>query len=92
IGCEEYQKLNVDERGREDLLVRELANQKKWKRCPRCRFYVEKNEGCLHITCRQDKEEDQLEGGRGKPLGANLSFAMPVEKHGHLLMGKFVTV
>ncbi|XP_045787342.1 E3 ubiquitin-protein ligase RSL1-like isoform X2 [Trifolium pratense] len=52
IGCEEYQNLNVDERGREDLLVRELANQKKWKRCPRCRFYVEKNEGCLHITCR----------------------------------------
>ncbi|PNX79624.1 hypothetical protein L195_g035610 [Trifolium pratense] len=41
---------------------------------------------------KTDKEEDQLEGGRGKPLGANLSFAMPVEKHGHLLMGKFVTV
>ncbi|RHN82081.1 putative IBR domain, Zinc finger, RING-type, E3 ubiquitin ligase RBR family [Medicago truncatula] len=52
IGCEEYQKLNVDERGREDLLVRELANKKKWKRCPRCRFYVEKRDGCLHITCR----------------------------------------
>jgi E3 ubiquitin-protein ligase RNF144 len=52
IGCEEYQKLNADERGREDLLVRELANQKKWKRCPRCRYYVEKRDGCLHITCR----------------------------------------
>lgn len=42
--------MNVDERGREDLLVRELANKKKWKRCPRCRFYVEKNDGCLHIS------------------------------------------
>ena len=52
IGCEEYQKLNADERGREDLLVRELANQNKWKRCPRCRYYVEKRDGCLHITCR----------------------------------------
>ncbi|XP_057426541.1 E3 ubiquitin-protein ligase RSL1-like, partial [Lotus japonicus] len=45
VGCEEYQSLNEDERGREDLLVRELANQKKWRRCPRCRFYVEKREG-----------------------------------------------
>lgn len=52
VGCEEFQTMNVDERGREDLLVRELANQKKWKRCPRCRFYVEKKDGCLHITCR----------------------------------------
>jgi E3 ubiquitin-protein ligase RNF144 len=52
IGCEEYQKLTLDERGSEDLLVRELANQKQWRRCPKCKFYVEKNEGCLHITCR----------------------------------------
>lgn len=52
IDCEEYQTLNADERGREDLLVRELANEKKWRRCPTCKFYVEKTEGCLHITCR----------------------------------------
>ncbi|KAI5400924.1 E3 ubiquitin-protein ligase RSL1 [Lathyrus oleraceus] len=52
VSCEEFQTLNVDERGSQDLLVRELANQKKWKRCSRCRFYVEKKEGCLHITCR----------------------------------------
>ncbi|XP_045787340.1 E3 ubiquitin-protein ligase RSL1-like [Trifolium pratense] len=52
VGCEEYQKMNPDERGREDLLVKELAKQKKWKRCPRCKFYVEKRDGCLHITCR----------------------------------------
>lgn len=51
VGCEEFQKLNMDERGIQDLLVRELANQKKWKRCPQCKFYVEKIEGCLHITC-----------------------------------------
>lgn len=52
VGCEEFQTLNVDERGREDLLVRELANQKKWKRCSKCKYYVEKKDGCLHITCR----------------------------------------
>ena len=52
VECEVFQSLNEDERGREDLLVRELASQKKWKRCPRCNFYVERIDGCLHITCR----------------------------------------
>ncbi|KAK2458361.1 E3 ubiquitin-protein ligase RNF144A [Trifolium repens] len=52
VGCEEYQKLNPNERGREDLLLRELAKKKKWKRCPRCRHYIEKRDGCLHMTCR----------------------------------------
>ncbi|KAL5542618.1 hypothetical protein UlMin_010328 [Ulmus minor] len=52
VGCEEFQRLNEDERGRDDLMVRELAKEKNWKRCPRCKYYVEKTEGCLHITCR----------------------------------------
>nr|XP_028964282.1 uncharacterized protein LOC103444043 isoform X1 [Malus domestica] len=52
VDCEEYRRLNEDERGRADLMVKELAKQKKWKRCPRCKYYVEKTQGCLHITCR----------------------------------------
>lgn len=52
VECDEFQALNEDERGREDLLVRELASEKKWGRCPQCKFYVEKTQGCLHITCR----------------------------------------
>ncbi|MED6191754.1 hypothetical protein PIB30_003557 [Stylosanthes scabra] len=52
IECTVFQSLNEDERGREDLLLRDLAGQKKWHRCPRCKFYVEKNGGCLHIVCR----------------------------------------
>ncbi|XP_009365256.2 uncharacterized protein LOC103955106 isoform X2 [Pyrus x bretschneideri] len=52
VDCEEYRKLNEDERGRADLMVKELAKQNKWKRCPRCKYYVEKTQGCLHITCR----------------------------------------
>ncbi|PNY02504.1 putative E3 ubiquitin-protein ligase RNF144A-like protein [Trifolium pratense] len=85
IGCEEYQKLNVDERGREDLLVRELANQKKWRRCPKCKFYVEKNEGCLHITCRPIFNPKMVLEPRA-PQSAGLSFVMLVEKNGVLLM------
>ncbi|KAM2993604.1 hypothetical protein FF2_045682 [Malus domestica] len=33
-------------------MVLELAKKNKWRRCPTCKFIVEKNEGCLHITCR----------------------------------------
>ncbi|XP_028797321.1 probable E3 ubiquitin-protein ligase RNF217 [Neltuma alba] len=52
VDCEEYQGLNENERQREDLLVRQLVKDKKWGRCPKCKFYVEKTQGCLHITCR----------------------------------------
>ncbi|GFZ17290.1 RING/U-box superfamily protein [Actinidia rufa] len=52
VGCEEFGSLGEDERGREDLLVRELARSQSWRKCPHCKFYVEKTEGCLHMTCR----------------------------------------
>lgn len=50
--CEEFQRLSENERGREDLMVIELARGESWNRCPRCKFFVEKTEGCSHITCR----------------------------------------
>jgi len=52
LDCREFNALNDDERGREDLQVLDLAKNKSWRRCPKCRFYVEKNEGCSHISCR----------------------------------------
>ncbi|XP_014521574.1 probable E3 ubiquitin-protein ligase ARI10 [Vigna radiata var. radiata] len=56
LDCSEFNALKHDERGREDLLVLDLAKNKSWRRCPKCRFYVEKNEGCSHISCRCGKE------------------------------------
>ncbi|GMI73000.1 hypothetical protein HRI_000969300 [Hibiscus trionum] len=52
IECEDFQRLNEDERGREDLMVRELARENKWARCPKCNYYIERTEGCPHMTCR----------------------------------------
>lgn len=52
IDCEGFSKLAKDEREREDLMVHDLAKKNKWKRCSNCNFFVEKNDGCLHITCR----------------------------------------
>ncbi|XP_058081846.1 E3 ubiquitin-protein ligase RSL1-like [Magnolia sinica] len=47
IGCEEYKGLNEDEKGRDDLMVMELVKSNEWKRCSRCKFYVEKIEGTV---------------------------------------------
>lgn len=50
--CEDFQKLNADERDKEDIMLMNLANQMQWKRCPRCRFYVAKSDGCMYMKCR----------------------------------------
>ncbi|KAL2533313.1 RING/U-box superfamily protein [Abeliophyllum distichum] len=50
--CVEFQKLKKDERSNEDIMLMNLAKSKKWTRCPKCRFYVEKSEGCLFMICR----------------------------------------
>ncbi|OAY52620.1 probable E3 ubiquitin-protein ligase RNF217 [Manihot esculenta] len=52
VECEVYQKLNEDERGRDDLMVMVIAKEKKWSRCPNCKFFVERTEGCPRIACR----------------------------------------
>ncbi|QHO22742.1 E3 ubiquitin-protein ligase [Arachis hypogaea] len=50
--CGEFMSLNENEREKEDLMVMNLAKAKRWRRCSKCRIYVEKNEGCSHISCR----------------------------------------
>ncbi|KAH7680007.1 E3 ubiquitin-protein ligase RNF144 protein [Dioscorea alata] len=52
ISCQKFQSLDVNERGKDDLILLELAKRNRWMRCPKCNFFVEKVEGCLHITCR----------------------------------------
>ncbi|GAA0165997.1 ubiquitin-protein ligase [Lithospermum erythrorhizon] len=52
VDCADFQKLNVDEREREDILLINLAKNKSWTRCPKCKFYVERIDGCFFIHCR----------------------------------------
>ncbi|KAM7257532.1 hypothetical protein ACFE04_013273 [Oxalis oulophora] len=52
IECADFQKLNKDERQSEDIMLMKLAEEKKWKRCPACKFYVEKSSGCMFMRCR----------------------------------------
>lgn len=52
VTCTEFQQLGKDERGREDLLLRKVAQESKWQRCPKCKMYVERSDGCVFIICR----------------------------------------
>ncbi|GLT85656.1 hypothetical protein SLE2022_038400 [Rubroshorea leprosula] len=52
IECAEFQKLHDDEREQEDIMLLKLAQNQKWARCPKCRFVVERTEGCRYMKCR----------------------------------------
>ncbi|RLN03079.1 hypothetical protein C2845_PM13G19010 [Panicum miliaceum] len=52
VTCAEYKGLRKGDSGKEDMLLLEMAKGRKWKRCPKCAFFVEKRDGCLHIRCR----------------------------------------
>ncbi|EXB38262.1 E3 ubiquitin-protein ligase [Morus notabilis] len=46
--CKNYNLKSMDRK------FRGLVRVQKWKRCPKCNFYVEKDSGCDHIICRSD--------------------------------------
>ena len=52
IECKEVQELGEGDREREDLMLKEVAESSQWQRCPECKFFVERDEGCNHIVCR----------------------------------------
>ncbi|CAH8387477.1 unnamed protein product [Eruca vesicaria subsp. sativa] len=56
IGCEEYGNTKKKSSDEEDALLVQMAKNKYWKRCPSCKFYVEKVVGCVHMTCRCGSE------------------------------------
>lgn len=52
VDCNEFKSLAKGDRNPEDLMLMDLAKNKKWMRCPSCRIFVEKIDGCQHISCR----------------------------------------
>ncbi|KAG6411943.1 hypothetical protein SASPL_124598 [Salvia splendens] len=48
FGCEE----SAEARDRNDLAFGRLVEQNRWRRCPRCRHFVELVEGCRIVKCR----------------------------------------
>ncbi|KAI3737776.1 hypothetical protein L2E82_27788 [Cichorium intybus] len=43
--CREFKRLKMNERNPEDIMLMQLAKNKKWRRCPSCKFYDEKRGG-----------------------------------------------
>ncbi|WCJ42872.1 RING/U-box superfamily protein [Euphorbia peplus] len=52
IECAEFQTLHKDERDNKDIMLMKLAKNKLWTRCPSCRIFVERTQGCDNMTCR----------------------------------------
>ncbi|CAL0320224.1 unnamed protein product [Lupinus luteus] len=50
MSCEKFQKM----KGKEEDMMKDLAKRKNWRRCPKCKHYVEKNGGCHNMRCRCD--------------------------------------
>lgn len=48
--CEQYQQW-LQENGRADELFDEFVIGKKYKQCPGCKRWIEKIDGCNHLTC-----------------------------------------
>nr|AFK40132.1 unknown [Lotus japonicus] len=71
MNCEEFQK-SGRVKGEEDLEKKflKLAKRKKWQRCPKCSFYVQRRSGCEHMKCR---------------CGCNFCYECGKDwKHGHI--------
>ncbi|XP_020240594.1 uncharacterized protein LOC109819306 [Cajanus cajan] len=51
MSCVEYQNLPEEERDASDITLHRLAQNKRWKRCQRCRRMIELTQGCYHMTC-----------------------------------------
>ncbi|XP_050376763.1 E3 ubiquitin-protein ligase RSL1-like [Argentina anserina] len=52
MNCAVFQSLSAEERGNEDVMLRNLAQSQNWRRCPSCKFYVERSFGCSYMKCR----------------------------------------
>ena len=53
FSCTEFRKLKTKKKGKEyDKMATALAKKNNWKKCPKCKFLVERTYGCTHIRCR----------------------------------------
>ena len=50
--CKKPSHSGICTEDKEGQTLRDLAKQKGWKECPKCKRFVERNTGCLHMTCK----------------------------------------
>ncbi|GJS21208.1 zinc finger, C6HC-type containing protein [Tanacetum coccineum] len=52
MDCKDFQRFRKGEQEPGDLLLMKLAKINSWQRCPKCKFYVDRRDGCPRIDCR----------------------------------------
>jgi len=52
LDCKEFKRSKREKRENGDSLVTNLAKKKGWRRCSKCKIYVERIHGCTRISCR----------------------------------------
>lgn len=62
LSCKEFNINRVFDKNDEKFI--EFVKGAKYKQCPSCLFWVEKNEGCDHMTCRCKYEFCYVCGGK----------------------------
>ncbi|KAI9727445.1 MAG: hypothetical protein M1834_008389 [Cirrosporium novae-zelandiae] len=50
--CKKLEHPDVCDQDHDGVELMLKAEKEKWKQCPHCHILVERNEGCLHMTCR----------------------------------------
>ncbi|ESQ46663.1 hypothetical protein EUTSA_v10000449mg [Eutrema salsugineum] len=51
LSCADYKKLHPDPLV-DDMKLKSLANDNRWRQCLKCRHLIELSHGCNHMTCR----------------------------------------
>ncbi|KAG5598788.1 hypothetical protein H5410_030158 [Solanum commersonii] len=52
LACKDFQHLGRSiNRRKGDVMLMGIAKNKKWRRCSKCKCYVEKSVGYLQLTC-----------------------------------------
>ena len=90
MSCKEYQiNSKVDHN---DVMFYDFVKGHKFKKCTQCQFWVEKNEGCDHMTCRCGYQFCYICGGKymaceckpGQPrVPIMIRPAIPVNNYRH---------
>ncbi|KAL1208179.1 E3 ubiquitin-protein ligase RSL1 [Cardamine amara subsp. amara] len=51
LSCADYKKLNPKSED-DDMKLKSLAEDNGWRQCVKCNHYIDRFEGCNHVTCR----------------------------------------
>ena len=54
ISCKKNMKF---EKKKNDSFLKEKRTNNLFKKCPRCKFWIEKNDGCDHMSCKKCQYE-----------------------------------